>query len=460
MKTLQSLFTVGLMFASTVMSFASIHAADGWKAGVAKTAITPSEPMWMSGYASRDKPAQGKLHDLWAKALVLEDSTGTRLVQVSLDLVGIGRDLSVMICRQLQDTYHLKRSQIALCTSHTHTGPVVGHNLGSMYFLNEYQQKQVNDYSDFLAKSIVEVVGQAISNLRPAQLRYGAGSTDFAVNRRNNREPDVPMLREKGELKGPVDHTVPVLAAYDQRGQLFALTFGYACHATVLSFYEWSGDWPGFAQIEIESRHPNAIALFAAGCGADQNPLPRRTVELAQKYGRMTADAVDNILGSSMTTVQGSAAHAYQEIDLALGELPSRESIEADTMSTNKYVVSRAKSLLEQLDRTGQLDQTYPYPVQVWGIGKDLRTVILGGEVVVEYSLRIQQEHADRAIWVAGYSNDVMAYIPSVRVLQEGGYEGATSMIYYGLPTIWSEKVEDHICETVRQLVRTVDAQP
>ncbi|HEU5115449.1 MAG TPA: hypothetical protein VFT74_02115, partial [Isosphaeraceae bacterium] len=52
--------------------------AEGWKAGSAKLAITPREPVWMAGYGSRDHPSEGTLQDLWAKALVLEDPSGSR----------------------------------------------------------------------------------------------------------------------------------------------------------------------------------------------------------------------------------------------------------------------------------------------------------------------------------------------------------------------------------------------
>ena len=41
---------------------------------------------------------------------------------------------------------------------------------------------------------------------------------------------------------------------------------------------------------------------------------------------------------------------------------------------------------------------------------------------------------------MTGYANDVMAYIPSLRVLKEGGYEGGGAMIYYGLPTVWAPR--------------------
>ena len=54
-------------------------------------------------------------------------------------------------------------------------------------------------------------------------------------------------------------------------------------------------------------------------------------------------------------------------------------------------------------------------------------------------------------MWVAGYCNDVMAYIPSLRILKEGGYEGGGSMRYYGLPGPWSKDVEDRVMEEVRR---------
>ena len=102
----------------------------------------------------------------------------------------------------------------------------------------------------------------------------GQGTCGFAVNRRNNLEPDVPKLIEQGALKGPVDHTVPVLAVYLPDGKLKAVLFGYACHNTVMDFYKWSGDYAGFAQLALEKSHPDATAMFFMGCGADQNALP------------------------------------------------------------------------------------------------------------------------------------------------------------------------------------------
>jgi neutral ceramidase len=433
----------------------NVAAADDWRCGVAKANITPQRPMWMSGYAGRDKPAQGKLTDLWAKALVFEDSKGHRAALVTLDLIGIDRDFSLAICKSLKEDYGLERSQIALCSSHTHTGPIIGRNLNAMYFLDDASRDQVIDYSATVHRQIVTIVGEALKNMAAARISWANGHSTFAVNRRNNAEANVPDLRARGQLKGPVDYDVPVLAVRhaggDAADKLMAIVFGYACHATVLSFFEWSGDYPGFAQIELERAHPEALALFFAGCGADQNPLPRRDVKLAEAYGRSLAASVDAVLASSMNPVEGEFSAAYAEVPLAFDKLPTREQLEKDSQATDKYVAKRATLLLEQINAGRELPQTYPYPVQLWRLGSGLQWVTLGGEVVVGYSLRIKRELGRERTWVAGYANDVMAYIPTAEIRGKG-YEGGGAMVYYGLPAIWGLEVEETVVRAVHGL--------
>jgi hypothetical protein len=427
-----------------------------WRAGVAKVNITPEKFMWMSGYAARTRPAEGKLNDLWAKALVLEDQGGKRALLITMDLVGIDRDFSLVLCDQLQKKYDLPRAAIALAVSHTHSGPVVGGNLSAMYRLDKSQQQLVNDYAKALHAQLVGVVGEALHKMAPAQLAWGNGHSTFAVNRRNNKEADVPKLRELGQLKGPVDHTVPVLAVRDLQGRLQAIVCGYACHATVLDGYDWSGDYPGLTQSVLEKIHPQAIALFWAGCGADQNPVPRRKAALAEEYGSQLAESVEAVLKAPMKPIGGKLSTVYTEISLPFADLPSRDQLLTDSASSNVYVAGRAKHLLRQIEKNGSLAGTYPYPVQAWQLGPDLTWVVLGGEVVVDYSLRLKKELGPGKTWVAAYTNDVMAYIPSVRVLKEGGYEGGGAMVYYGLPTVWGPNCEELIVSAVRAQVRKV----
>ncbi len=267
--------------------------AAGWKAGVAKAVITPQTKVWLAGYGSKRSP-DGKLHDLWMKALALQDAAGRRAVMITSDFQGVPKVMSDPVFQQLEKKFGLQRHQVMFTFSHNHCGPRLGDDLVDYYPVEAEQVKLVNEYTKRMETRCVAMVGEALAKLAPARLQMGEGRTTFAVNRRNNREADVPSLRAKGELLvGPVDHSVPVLTVTRPDGRLEAVLFGYACHPTTLSFTKWCGDYPGFAQIELEKSHPGATAMFVNTCGGDQNPLPRRKVELCQKYGHMLAVAVE-----------------------------------------------------------------------------------------------------------------------------------------------------------------------
>ena len=433
------------------------YGGDSWLAGVGRVNITPGGPMWMAGYSARSGPADGKTTDLWAKSLVLDDDGGNRGVVITLDLVGIDRELSKRVCTRLNESFGLARRQIAICTSHTHSGPVVGRNLGPLHYLvlDETQKKRIDEYADRLIDHIESAVGQAIADMAPSRIQWGSGRATFAVNRRENKPySTVPQWREKGELKGPVDHDVPVLSVRAQTGELRAVLFGYACHATTLSLNQWSGDYPGYAQIELEKIHPGCVALFWAGCGADQNPLPRSSVELAERYGAKLAGAVEDVLASPMPLLNPSLGLKFGETEIALQQLPNASVLKESARSKNRFEAARALLLQAQLAEKGKIDDVYPYPVGVWELGGEVDFIHLGGEVVIDYAMRLKQELRGKQTWVAGYANDVMAYIPSRRVLREGGYEGGGSNVYYGLPGLWDETAEATIISAVHEFAQ------
>jgi neutral ceramidase len=141
-----------------------------WKGGFAAVNITPEKFMWMSGYGSRTAPADGKETDLWAKATVLQAPDDRKLVLVTLDLVGIDRDLSRAACKLLQEKHKLPREAIVLSVSHTHCGPVVGSNLRSMYFYDDEQAKLVDDYTAKLPGLILKAVDAANANMEHVSL--------------------------------------------------------------------------------------------------------------------------------------------------------------------------------------------------------------------------------------------------------------------------------------------------
>ena len=446
------LVVIILLFSLSAIQSNCYAQSDLWQVGVARADITPTDTLWLAGYGSRTHVVEGTLHKLWIKALALQDANGNRAVLVTSDLLGFPKIISDNIFQQCLQRYQLNRSQIILSSSHTHTGPVLRGSLYHVYPITEDHIRQIEKYSSHLEDEIVSLIGEALEKMIPAQLFADNGVVRFQVNRRNN---NAGTLSAQADLNGPNDYAVPVLQVRQSNGDLLAVAFGYACHPTVLSSYEWSGDYPGFAQLAIEEKYPGCMALFFQGCGADQNPLPRREVALAQQYGYELAAAVERVMSESTKAIPSDLKTGFSEIELSLTSHPNPEMLQKlANESTIAYQQRWAEQTLNKLKKGESLPTFYPYPIQVWKIGNQ-SIFTLGGEVVVDYAIELKRIFG-QDVFVMGYCNDVMSYIPSARVLREGGYEGATAQIVYGLPSTWTADIEARIIYQMVQLAKDV----
>jgi hypothetical protein len=409
-----------------------------WKAGVAQAVITPGESIWLAGYGDRTHTSEGVLRDIYVKALALDAEAGKPVVIVTADLVGFPREISDPVAARCQKELGLARDRLVLNASHTHSAPVMARS-ASPRELDEPQWQAVDRYTAFLIDKTVGVIGAALHNLAPASVKFGQSFAGIAVNRRRA----YPNGRNRTTQ---VDPDVPVMTVTGADGKLRAITVGYACHATVLNIYQVSGDWPGFAQEAIEKAHPGAIALFVQGGGADANPLPRRSVELARAYGAVLAAAVEDVLNAPMKPVEAPIRTAYETVDVPFHHVPAREELLAQYPARPRPRVAR---WLDTLARGEKLPEYYPYTVEVWQFGGSLKFIALSGELVSDYSLRLKAQYGWEDTWVAGYSNDVFGYTPSARVLREGGYEADQS----GYVSPFSPAIEELIVEKVAALM-------
>jgi hypothetical protein len=435
-----------LSAASTALMAPSfVHAQPGapWKGGVAKVDITPEHSLWMAGFARRKEPSQGIALPLHAKALALQAGGRRPVVLVTVDLLGLTARITGRVAALVERRHRIPRANVLLNASHTHCGPIVDEQLSVAYGLTPEQWAAIRMYSAGLEEKLAAVIGDALSRLGPARVAYAQGQAGFAANRRVAFTPE-----------GPVDHSVPVLRVETPDGAPIAIVFGYACHNTTLgdTFVQFHGDYAGVAQAVLEQRHPGATALFVTGCGADANPKPRGTLELVQAHGTALADAVDRALPGA-DSVAPALVTAYSVVALPFVGDQARERWRKQLKIDEIYLERHAAVMKAAMLRDGRLPKVQPNPVQVWLIGPDLTLVGLGGEVVVDYALRLTREHPRRRMWVAGYCNDVFGYVPSLRVLREGGYEGGDAMIYYGRPGPFTDQVEDLIVREVRRLM-------
>ncbi|OAI56407.1 hypothetical protein AYO49_04420 [Verrucomicrobiaceae bacterium SCGC AG-212-N21] len=423
-----------------------LHAAandnDTRMVGVAKVDISPDYGVRLSGYGNRREESEGVELRIWAKALAIGSDAEGPAVVVTVDNCGVPEAMRAEVLERLSKKAGIKSECFAISFSHTHCAPCLAGALVNIFSTDVPPEHQANidRYSKELTDKIEQVALAALADRKPARVSWAVGQANFARNRR-------------AAWGGPVDHALPVMFVHSPEGELRGVFANYACHATTLSFNKVHGDWPGTAMEAIERNHPGAVALIGIGCGADQNPHPRGTVELAVQHGEEIGAEVARLLKGERKPLRGVVSAREKVIALPLDPAPPREELEKLAAGTNKPLAYISAKNLAVLDHGGKLATEVSYRVQVWSFGDDLAMAFLPGEVTVDYQLRLKTEFDAARMWVNGYSNAAPCYIPSRRVLAEGGYEGMTAMVYYNQPAKFAAGVEDRVIGAVHDLM-------
>ncbi len=446
-----------------VFGFGSLGAAEPatiWKAGAARVDTTPTVPVRMAGYASRTSPSQGVSHPLFAKALALADSHDHRIVVITCDIIAFHRSFRHRVTDRLKDRYGLPSEDVVLLASHNHAGPAPADPADGPP--REGFENNV-EYTRDLENKLVDLVGAALDRLEPASLSYGIGRAHFALNR---REPTPKGIRLGKNPAGPTDESVPILQVKNARGETRAVVFGYACHNTTLrpDMMKIDPDFAGYAQDRIEVDNPGAVALFVTGCAGDADPHPFGKLEMARAHGQELGEAVKFVLDHPawLTTLSGPLRSAYTETTLHFGGPTDRASYEKLLDDPNAGRKRHARQMIESIDQGKPIRTDYPYySVHAFALGDQLTLVALSGEVVVDYAIRLQNELGGegRTLWVAAYANDVLGYIPSVRVLKEGGYEGGEAFYGSTWPVPFADDVESIVVGAAHEVVKKVRAK-
>src|SRR5689334_2209761 len=247
----------------------SATAADRiWQVGAAKVDITPDYPIRLTGYAVRKKESEGIAQHLYARALAIGNDEERPVVLITVDNCGVPAGVRNEVLQKLRAQAHLTSERLAVCSTHTHSGPWLEGFAPNIFGapIPPKEQARVHRYTGELTEALERVVLDALKARAPAHLAWARSQASFAANRRT-----------KG---GPVDHDLPLLVVTAPDGALRAVFTSYACHCTTLGgeFNQICGDWAGFAAANIEQEHPGAIALIGLGCAGDANPAPRGTL--------------------------------------------------------------------------------------------------------------------------------------------------------------------------------------
>lgn len=424
-----------------------------WQVGMAKSCITPADPIMLAGFASRREPFTGVVQDVYAKAMALTDADGHRAVLITCDFIGFRAATADPLCEAIMAKTGLTRSQILINSSHTHTGPSQADSPTKPSYLKPEYVRDLYAYTQWLQARIVRTVVEALESAQPARLSHATGVAAFVMNR---REPSDRGIILGHNPRGPADRSMPVLKVDNLDGSLRALVFGVACHNTTIppQENEVCGDFAGFAQAQIEAHHPGAQAMFMQGCGGDAGPYPTGKLAYSRQHGATLAQEIERLLDDNdFAPVHGPLRTKFAYADLPLAPRKTPAEIEVMQQGPAQWKRWAGTMLMKRHEAGDPWPQSYAAPFALWQFGSDLTLVGLPGEVVVDYVAMLEEQLGPLDLWIAGYCNDVFGYLPSARILREGGYE--TRGLYGGDP--FDPTVETVVVDHVRALALAAD---
>ncbi|MEC9092424.1 MAG: neutral/alkaline non-lysosomal ceramidase N-terminal domain-containing protein [Planctomycetota bacterium] len=418
--------------------------------GVAKVDVTPQAPVVLAGYGGRTRPFEAIQTKLWARAMVIGRSEP--LAIVVLDNCGITKEITQQV-RTRMLRHGFRAENITVAATHTHNAPNLEGYAPILWQgrMDDAQIKASKHYTDRVVEKLCQSILKAQENVAPMKLYWAQGRVTFGGNRR---------VISNGQWGGfglqhdaPVDHSLPVLVAQDSLGKIKAIWANYACHCTTAgSSNTVNGDWAGFANESMEKAFPEAIALMSIGCGADVGPQPSGSLELAKKHGASIAAEVNRLIAEDrLNVLDRKPVVRTQTIQLAL-EKPKPKSYWESLAKTRGFEQQLARKMLFEIETLGRIPDVVDYPITTWTFGKQLAIVFMPGEVVVDYAVRLKSELDWERLWITAWSNRMPGYIPSKKVLAEGGYEADFSQVYYGLPGRYQPVIEGQIVKAVRLL--------
>lgn len=411
------------LFALLTAATSPVFAAEAdWKVGLASIKVTPETPVQMAGYAGRIKPFERVEQDIYAKALVLEDAAGQRAVIVTMDLIGMRTWFADPLVEQITARTGLKREQMLFTWAHNHAGPALSAKVIPTPGVGATDVQNQVAYTRWLQAQLVELVVNANARLEPARLSHGVGVAKFVMNRREFT-PDRGIILGVNP-RGLADRSVPVLRIDAADGKPRAVLFGTAAHNTTLGAKNLvlCGDYAGFAQHYLQEQFPGVQAMFMLGCAGDTNPYPRDSLDVTKQHGRELATEVARVLGTKLRPVAGPLKVAFGTADLPLRPM-TKEQLKPLVAKNVSWQVGNARRMLNMLEAGEKLPTHHTIPLAVWQFGRDLTLVAISGETVGDYVPLTEKALGPLNLWIAGYTNDGFGYLPSARIVHEGGYE-------------------------------------
>lgn len=430
--------------------------SEALQVGIERVPITPPIGIMQIGYFARDHGSEYLLDDLYATALVLAAGEH-KLALVACDLLFLHAESVARIRQEIACRTGIPASQVMICCSHTHSGPLT--------YAGPEQGERERLYAGGLIHQIAGAICSANAQLQPARIGYGRGQAHIGVNRREQR-PDGRIVLGNNPV-GPADPEVGILRLDAADGSPLAVVVNYACHAVAFSSanYGLSADWPGAMRWTVEEA-TGATCLFLQGACADINPRggPQRDQGRVQRLGQEVAGAA----------LQAWASVEQMNEEATLGALQRQLSLPLiGPLGPDGQPVRSAQEIAEGIlqrpwaEIAPLLEERFPWAATVEEIGGVWHTpaelqafrigeaalVAVSAEPFVEVGLAVKRRSALPHTLFAGYSNGCVGYLPVPSAYELGGYEVDSSYIFYHLPAPLAPSCAGLVEETAVEMI-------
>lgn len=421
-------------------------------AGAAAREITPDRPQWLDGYGSRTHPSEGVYQPIFARALALRLGAARALL-VCAEVLAFDRNRVPTLKERLAAATGTPPEAVVVAATHTHCAPRVC----DLVMPGETDP----DYIAAFEAACLEAGARAAASLRPATASTSRAQDRLGVNRRLRTDRGVAM---RPNPNGPRDADIDTLWLEEpETGRTVASLTVAACHPTCRGGYLVGGDYPGFLCGELE-RATGGTALFALGCAGDVRPhftspdggFRMAELDEVERAGREMAATVLAERAARRALPAARLVVRRQVVEMPLAE-PLPESELRRIADTDPSPLRRrwASELMGAGRAT--LPRSVPFEFQMLRLAPALEIFFLPGEVVAEYGRWVKsvRENGERRAIVAAYCNGAVGYVPTAKMLSEGGYEATGSHPFYRLPAPYAPDLEARFQRAVLDLIGT-----
>jgi hypothetical protein len=408
----------------------------------------------IAGYGGRI--SKGVHDDLFVRTMLFQSGEEV-YVLIQLDLLAIDYYFSDFIKVIVSKKFNIKTSNIIINCSHTHSG--VGGVVNTAEETNRRYRKTFGEFDEEIANEIIyrisNCIDKAINSFEEFTIYYGNKFVEGICTDRNN--PDNTI---KNQLQ---------VLYIKTKGGKNAVIYNYACHPTVMEGKNLyiTADFPGETSRFLEENNIEIGMFYNGDCGNISTRFTKTEASFSEverigfELGKNILDAVENSKEIAITEFKMSS----KEIELNIKEIGTEESVQRDiervnlkiqdsinkNLDNNKikplyYELEGAKRNLDIIDIFKYVD-TIKLKVTIFNFG-DIYMVYIPGELFSKLGDMIRYIYEDKKIFIVGYSNGYIGYIPDRKAYEEGCFETMLTP----LAKNEGEKLIDNIVNMIHQM--------